>query len=589
MATSLRTNKRPASMNHAATPHFVSCPVAPLPRPASAYAELESPPSSPILQQSSSSLSLSSDFESNYHQPSQPRRTNVSRPIRLPSSLPHLSHIVAEEPPPLPLPPKKYALLATESIVSAPISLSSSSPSPSHSRSPSSSSKVNRISALFARRSRLSIPSVSIHPEGHHSAPNIVLAVEPSHDFLVLEDMDDSYPDTPVSKVMRVPSITINSNYSNIDLSSIDSDSSSVVDLGGSGGCGGPFMEYTPEERQADGQGLDVTDNNKASDSNGRQQQDSLSKRRKTLLKSVSLSVIQAKERATQILFGSIPTRSSSSSSKAKYKNNNSKKGSPASEAQAYSMSSMSMSATPPFSATHSSSSSSLVSSPASTRLSSSSFYDFSHFEAAPLGDKRHHAEARYSAVDWELTPLRNSLDTFDSPPPPPPPSRQNQYDGDFDPAPSNTNPATHSKGSILSRKRAALSQWCQKRFPSFAGNKKYKQSSLGNSNIVGGNQSDPHLHQAEAGAGDKPGAIATTTSTQFNSLSSLPTSSPSSASPSHGGGVPIQPAIDRRKKARQSRTSFRRSSFTPDTFVAPTSNSPPTIVISSHVSGFLT
>ncbi|KAF9537146.1 hypothetical protein EC957_008779 [Mortierella hygrophila] len=161
-----------------ATPFFVYCPIKPISRPSSAYAELESPPPSPLQR---SIFDTDSDHPRDYKQQqfsNHDRRFNESRQIQIPMDLLHksrspgtspmkrlLSFTTAVSAGP-PLPSNKTHTLLNASLVDK------LTDSPSPVARPLSPSK--RISSLVYRKQQQpssSTSSVSIHPAGHHSGP----------------------------------------------------------------------------------------------------------------------------------------------------------------------------------------------------------------------------------------------------------------------------------------------------------------------------------------------------------------------------------------------------------------------------------
>ncbi|KAF9147169.1 hypothetical protein BG015_011232 [Linnemannia schmuckeri] len=203
-----KSKKRPVSMSSIATPYFVYCPIKLIfSGPLSTYAELESPPPSPLQR---STFDTYSDHSHDHKQPQQQqqqqqlsnhgrRRFNESRPIQIPKDLlcksrssgtfpikrSYSSSSMARAIPPVPL-KKKYTHLNTP-LADKPATSPSIVRTLSHSK---------RISSLLFRKQQPSpsTPSVSIHPADHRSNPvNTRLG-----DFDEFEEVPiDSCPATP--------------------------------------------------------------------------------------------------------------------------------------------------------------------------------------------------------------------------------------------------------------------------------------------------------------------------------------------------------------------------------------------------------
>ncbi|KAF8933221.1 hypothetical protein BGZ47_010961 [Haplosporangium gracile] len=311
-----KSKKRPASMSSIATPHFVYCPIKPISsRPSSAYAELESPPPSPFQQSALDTYSEHS-HDHKYSQQQQQlsshgrRRFNESRPIQIPKDLLHK----AKSPGTFPI---KCSYSSSSAVRAVPLQ----QPSPS-------------------------TPSVSIHPAGHRSTPvNTRL-----DDFDEFEDVPiDSRPATPAPTAATTAGITTASvaaatviNHAalqkmmNMSIDDMDVDMNRVV-------RSPPLSDQTrvavgrTSQHQAPGKMATMTINTNHSnddftksipsqssagiittsfriptplrrnnDNTSKQEQGpSAPKQKKTLLKSMSSSMRQVKERAAN-LFGGI-------------------------------------------------------------------------------------------------------------------------------------------------------------------------------------------------------------------------------------------------------------------------------------------
>ncbi|KAF9331658.1 hypothetical protein BGZ91_012033 [Linnemannia elongata] len=178
-----KSPKRPSSMSSFVTPHFAYCPIKPIPRPSSAYAELESPPPSP-LQQSNFDTNSSHPHDHKQQKPRHQqlnnyvRRFNESRPIQIPMDLLHQSRSPG-------MFPIKRSLSSTSAVRAAPVlplkkkytlfnAPPTDKPAASLSPVPRPLSPSRSISSLLFRKQQqpsLSTSSVSIHLVGHRSSP----------------------------------------------------------------------------------------------------------------------------------------------------------------------------------------------------------------------------------------------------------------------------------------------------------------------------------------------------------------------------------------------------------------------------------
>ncbi|KAK3843812.1 MAG: hypothetical protein J3R72DRAFT_489320 [Linnemannia gamsii] len=369
-------NKRPVSMS-ASSPFFVYCPVVPFaPRRASSYSEIGSPPPPPLQQQGFNSRFDPSSYpqDSNHHYLQQQlqqqelqqqelqrpghgnRRFNESRPIRIPLDLLSISSSPGSKAnataaaavrsrsslfrPMAALPKKQFS--------SSALALSSDKTSASSSSPYIASSSAKRFSSLFTKRSGRNSFTVSILPVGHHSTPadlnldgsqnadtssrrHLLAATSQVEDMHEDMNMDVNHynqssaptsSQTPVAvghatrpqPPLRVQSITLNSNHSNVNLrGGVRTHSSTSSSLHHTS-----FKSQNLEELQTR---FKRTDKNTATNHNSNNASKNVSTnyqredpgaptRRKTLLKAVSSSMRQAKKRAADILFGSIRHKS---------------------------------------------------------------------------------------------------------------------------------------------------------------------------------------------------------------------------------------------------------------------------------------
>ncbi|KAG0372369.1 hypothetical protein BGX24_000353 [Mortierella sp. AD032] len=240
------------------------------------------------------------------------------------------------------------AAMPKKQLSSSALALSSDK-TPASSSSPYiASSSAKRFSSLFTKRSGRNSFTVSILPVGHHSTPadlnldgsqnadtssrrHLLAATSQVEDMYEDMDMDlnhDNQSSAPTSSQtpvaaghatrpqppLRVQSIILNSNYSNVNLrGSVRTHSSTSSSLHRTS-----FKSQNLEELQTR---FKHTDKNTATNHNSSYANKNVSTnyqredpgaptRRKTLLKAVSTSMRQAKKRAADILFGSIRHKS---------------------------------------------------------------------------------------------------------------------------------------------------------------------------------------------------------------------------------------------------------------------------------------
>ncbi|KAG0059462.1 hypothetical protein BGZ89_000384 [Linnemannia elongata] len=349
-----KSPKRPSSMSSFVTPHFAYCPIKPIPRPSSAYSELESPPPSP-LQQSNFDTNSSHPHDHKQQKPrhqqvnNHVRRFNESRPIQIPMDLLHQSR----SPDMFPI---KRSLSSTSAVRAAPVlplkkkyTLFNTPPAdkPAASLSPVSRplSPSRSISSLLFRKQQqpsLSTSSVSIHLVGHRSSPvNTRL-----DDFGEFEEVPiDGRPVTPTLPIAPTTLITTTSAAAtavshaalktmNVSVDDMDADMNPTDQSS-------PLSDQTPVAigRTSGPQTLDtvttMTINNNQSNvdltnslhqqpstsiittsfrvlatphhtatTTSQEQEPSTPKRKKSLLKSMSSSMRQVKKRATDLIGG---------------------------------------------------------------------------------------------------------------------------------------------------------------------------------------------------------------------------------------------------------------------------------------------
>ncbi|KAK5801527.1 hypothetical protein F5H01DRAFT_372046 [Linnemannia elongata] len=355
-----KSPKRPSSMSSFVTPHFAYCPIKPIPRPSSAYAELESPPPSP-LQQSNFDTNSSHPHDHKQQKPrhqqvnNHVRRFNESRPIQIPMDLLHQSRSPD-------MFPVKRSLSSTSAVRAAPVlplkkkyTLFNTPPAdkPAASLSPVSRplSPSRSISSLLFRKQQqpsLSTSSVSIHLVGQRSSPvNTRL-----DDFDEFEEVPiDSRPVTPTPPIaLTTLTATTSATATAVSHAALQKTTNiSVDDMDvdmNSADRSSPLSEQTPvaigstSRHQTLDMVATMTINNNQSNidlTNSLREQPSTSiittsfrvpatphhtttttsqekelstpKRKKSLLKSMSSSMRQVKKRATD-LFGGIRQRS---------------------------------------------------------------------------------------------------------------------------------------------------------------------------------------------------------------------------------------------------------------------------------------
>ncbi|KAF9121210.1 hypothetical protein BGX30_002727, partial [Mortierella sp. GBA39] len=353
-----KSHKRPSSMS-SATPFFVHCPIKPISRPSSAYAELESPPPSPLQW---STFGADSDYPRDNKQQQQPqqqqlgnhdRRFNESRPIQIPMDLLHKSRSPGTSPmkrllsftstaragPPLPS-NKKHTLLDAPLVDMPADSLSSVA-------RPLSPSK--RTSSLLYRKQQQPSPStssVSIHPASHRSTP-VNTRLDDFDDFeevSILSRPATPTPPTVITTTTTTASVaaataishaalrkTVKTSVDDMDVDMNHADRSSPLSDRTPVAVGRASRHQTPDKVAT------MTINNNQSNVNltnslrnqtsastsitttpsrfpapprhtattaSQGQEPSAPKRKKTLLKSMSSSMRQVKKRATDLIGG---------------------------------------------------------------------------------------------------------------------------------------------------------------------------------------------------------------------------------------------------------------------------------------------
>ncbi|KAF9920618.1 hypothetical protein FBU30_009539 [Linnemannia zychae] len=294
-----------------ATPYFVPCPITPFSsRRISAYAELESPPHSPLRK---SGFSVYSDAPSAPHDSKQQRRLNESRPIQIPLDLLSISN----EPSAAARGRAKKRHTHRASAADSTFTL------------PQTRSLSQRFSLLFLRQSHYSTSNITIDqsvadcpPDNqdvgdddkndpvannqicYQSATDSISTLPNAAKATALKPKSDLIHEIPITHEQTVcqastqPIIAINSNSNsagpNNSVRSVSSISSTSINSHHS--SHGAYISDNLSNRLIQSTDYDTKSQEKSSD---------VSNSRKTLLLTMSTSVLQVKKQAVNILFSS--------------------------------------------------------------------------------------------------------------------------------------------------------------------------------------------------------------------------------------------------------------------------------------------